>query len=76
MKVKKGIRGFLFLKRASYIPPPSIKNKLEKVRILKVREKIRIELYCYQTSFALDCEGSLTGNPRGDTSIFIKQFSK
>jgi len=58
MKVKKGIQEFLFLTKASHI----FQNykKLEKVRILKVRAKIRIELCCYQTSLALDCEGSLT----------------
>ena len=60
MKVKKGIRELLFLAKASHIFQKIIRSKLEKVRILKVRAKIRIELGYYQTSLVFHCEGSLT----------------
>lgn len=43
-------------KNTTYFPK-IIRSKLEKVRILKVRANIRVELCCYQTSLALDCEG-------------------
>lgn len=82
MKVKKETLledFFFFLKKSTiYFPRTSIKNSLEKVRMLKGRAKIRIELSCYQTSFALGCERVPHRKEiqEGDTSILIKQFSK
>lgn len=57
-KGRNVIRGFFFFLKKStiYFPRTLIKNSLEKVRMLKGRAKIRIELSCYQTSFALGCE--------------------